>query len=183
MGEGNKADATSVCTKVIQWDTGVTCGQLAQHTMKKASTCAFKPSRPMRIVTGGGEDSKCLFNAGPPFKRVTDGKPSESCHSRGAVHCVRYNKQGTMIASVGTDKSVCFYDGKTMELIERMEGVHSSSIYSCEWNSGGDMLLTCSADGTANLISVNDFKVIQSWNVTGFTNNGKVPQGAMQILG
>jgi len=98
VGEGSKSDANSVCTKVIQWDSGVTCGSLAQHTMKKAYTCAFKQSRPMRIVTGGMEDSKCYFNAGPPFKRVMiveDGKPSpsESCHVRGTIFCVRYNKQ------------------------------------------------------------------------------------------
>ena len=182
VGEGSKSDASSVCTKVIQWDTGVTCGNLAQHTMKKAMSCSFKPSRPMRIVTGGEEDSKCLFNSGPPFKRVSDGKPDESCHTRGAVNCVRYNKQGTMIASVGTDKSVCFYDGKTMELLKRMELVHNSSIYSCAWNENGDQLLTCSADGTTKLISTADFTLVQTWDLNDAGKKGdKVPLGAMQM--
>ncbi len=148
----------------------------------------------MRIVTGGEEDSKCLFNAGPPFKRVADGNclPSESCHTRGAINCVRYNGQGTMIASVGTDKSVCFYNGKSMELIQRMECVHSSSIYSCAWNENGDRLLTCSADGVTKLINATDFAVVQSWDSKiGNNNSGgssssnsshdKVPLGAMQM--
>lgn len=163
----------------------MTCGTLAQHTMKKATCCSFKPSRPMRIVTGGGEDSKCLFNAGPPFKRVTEGNPAESCHTRGSVHCVRYNKQGTMIASVGTDKSVSFYDGKTMQLINRVEGVHHSSIYSCAWNGNGDELLTCSADGTVKLMSANDFTILKTWDVASDDNKNnagnKVPQGKMQM--
>ena len=145
----------------------------------------------MRIVTGGGDDSKCYFNAGPPFKRVaSDGsplkkavvKPSESCHERGAIHCVRYNPQGSMIASVGTDKSVCFYEGKNMELVQRMEAVHKASIYACAWNGSGDLLLTCSADGTAKLISSTDFKVVQNWDVVREVcgdGTTKVPQGMM----
>ena len=134
----------------------------------------------MRIVTGGSEDSKCIFNAGPPFKRVSDGV-AESCHTRGSVHCVRYNKQGTMIASVGTDKMACFYDGKTMELIHKMENVHNASIYSCAWNESGDSLLTCSADGTVKLISTKDFSVIQSWDISIDNQGSKVAQGAMQM--
>ncbi len=152
--------------------------------MKKASSCSFKPTRPMRIVTGGSDDSKCLFNAGPPFKRVTDCNPAESCHTRGSVHCVRYNNQGTMIASVGTDKIVCFYDGKTMELIHKMELVHSASIYSCAWNKGGDSLLTASADGTVKLISTNDFTISKVWNLDNKyknENDAKVSQGLMQM--
>ncbi len=151
----------------------------------------------MRIVTGGGEDSKCLLNAGPPFKRVSvSASSSESCHTRGAVHCVRYNGQGTVVASVGTDKSVCFYDGKSMELLKKMEGVHSSSIYSCAWNCDGNELLTCSADGTAKLISIKEgenfqAEVVQTWDVakdgnensnsTSGSSSAKVPLGAMQM--
>jgi WD40 repeat protein len=69
-------------------------------------------------------------------------KPPENCHVRGSVHCIRYNAEGMMIASVWTDKSLCFYHGKTMELIHRMELLHTSSIYSYAWNSHGDQSLT-----------------------------------------
>mmetsp|Transcript_6203 Transcript_6203/g.6737 ORF Transcript_6203/g.6737 Transcript_6203/m.6737 type:complete len:421 (-) Transcript_6203:149-1411(-) len=73
-----------------------------------------------------------------------------------------------------------------MEMIHTMEFVHSATIYSCSWNEAGDHLLTCSADGTANLISVKDdsIKIVQSWNVAGKLNGGKeakVPLGAMQM--
>lgn len=191
VGEGSKTDPSSVCAKVIQWDTGVKVGDLGQHARNKASTCAFKPNRPMRIVTGGAEDFTLHLNAGPPFSRVSvvDGVPAETCHERGAIHCVRYNKQGTFVASVGTDKSVVFYDGKTLALVKKMENVHDASIYSCAWNDDGTRLLTCSADGTVKIISVDKFDIIQTWNVAELiaANHGakmmnKVPLGGM-IMG
>jgi WD40 repeat protein len=185
VGDGSKTDASSLCTRVIQFDTGVKNGDLAQHARNRASSCSFKPNRPMRIVTAGSEDSSCLFNAGPPFTRVLDGKPAEACHVRGAVHCVRYNNAGTVIASVGTDKSVCFYDGKTMELLNQMQNVHDGSIYSCSWSSNDELLLTCSADGTAKLISSNTFEVIHTWDVisltTGKTLDVKQAIGGLQM--
>ena len=67
----------------------------------------------MRIVTGGTDDSKVIINAGPPFKRLA----SSDAHAKGAVYAVAYNHDGTVVASVGSDKSVCLYDGKTLELI------------------------------------------------------------------
>jgi WD40 repeat protein len=190
VGEGSKTDSTSVCAKVIQWDTGVKVGDLGQHARNKASTCTFKPNRPMRIVTGGAEDFTLYFNAGPPFSRVTvvDGVPAETCHTRGAIHCVRYNRQGTLVASVGTDKSIVFYDGKTLALVKKMENVHDASIYSCAWNDDGTKLLTCSADGTVKIVSVDNFGIVQSWNVATLiaTNHGaetmnKVPLGGMMM--
>jgi WD40 repeat protein len=190
VGEGSKTDPSSVCAKVIQWDTGVKVGDLGQHARNKASTCAFKPNRPMRIVTGGAEDFTLHLNAGPPFSRVSvvDGVPAETCHERGAIHCVRYNKQGTFVASVGTDKSVVFYNGKTLALVKKMENVHDASIYSCAWNDDGTKLLTCSADGTVKIISVDKFEIIHTWNVAELiaANHdakimNKVPLGGMMM--
>ena len=188
VGEGSKSDPSSVCTRVIQWDTGVKLGDLGQHARNKASSCAFKQNRPMRIVTGGSEDFKCILNKGPPFGRVppVENVPAELVHSRGSIHCVRYNQEGSMIASVGTDKAVVFYDGKTMEMIEKMDNVHAASIYSCAWSENGKELMTCSADGTAKLISVNGFQVVKTWNVAQYLSNSdspldKIPLGGMMI--
>jgi WD40 repeat protein len=118
-------------------------------------------------------------------------KLSENCHVRGSVHCKQYNAQGTMIASVGMDKLLCFYHGKTMELIHRMELLHTSSIYLCAWNSHGDQLLTCSADGYVHLVSTKDydFRIIQSWDLVKSGNgdgNGNSDAGhsnKMVIIG
>jgi len=187
VGQGSKTDPSGVCAKVIQWDTGVKVGDLGQHAGNRAASCSFRPGRPMRIVSGG-EDTTCILNKGPPFGRVVDCKPAEKCHTRGVVSCVRYNSTGEMIASVGTDKSVCFYDGRTMQLLKRVEDVHSASIYSCAWNAAGDALLTCSADGKVKLIDVDGFTVVHTWDVAaamayedGCKINGKVPMGGMQL--
>ncbi|KAI2499296.1 hypothetical protein MHU86_15216 [Fragilaria crotonensis] len=91
---GERSDASSDCVRVIQWDTGVTCGELAQHSRGRASSCDLKPNRPMRLVTGGMDDSRVYCNAGPPFKRVTDGVPTESVHVKGAVNGLRYSADG-----------------------------------------------------------------------------------------
>jgi WD40 repeat protein len=166
VGEGSKTDASSLCAKVIQWDTGVSCGELAQHTRTKASSCAFKPNRPMRIATGGTDDSRVLFNKGPPFVRVVgDPAVAEHEHSRGSVFCVRYSRDGTKVVSVGTDKSVVFYDGKTMALLHKMADVHTHSIYMCDWNSDGTRVITSSADGTVKLIDADKYEVVHTWTV------------------
>ena len=143
VGDGCQSPESA---KVIQWDTGVKCGDLGAHSRKKGSSCAFRPCRPMRIATGGSEDASIFFHKGPPFTRIVgDGVVSEKVHDRGAIHSLRYNNDGTILSSVGTDGNVCFYDGKSMALISKMEKVHKSSIFSCAWDASGKFLLTCGA--------------------------------------
>lgn len=174
VGEGSPSDPSSLCARVLQWDTGVKLGDLGQHARKKASSCTFRPCRPMRIVTGGSEDFKCSFNKGPPFQKVWEGErgiPHENVHRRGSVHCVRYNRDGTMVASVGTDRTVAFYNGLTLELLQKMEHVHDASIYSCAFHPNASQLLTCSADGTVKLMEETKEglqQVTHSWNIAEY---------------
>ncbi len=189
VGEGMQSPESA---KVIQWDTGVKCGDLGAHSRKKGSSCAFRPCRPMRIATGGGEDSTILFHSGPPFQRVVgDGVVSEKCHERGAIHCLRYNKDGSILASVGTDGNVCFYDGKSMGLIVKLLAVHKSSIFSCAWNRSGSHLLTCGADGYVRLLEGKAGVIVYEWDVAAAQlqqqqqysgeKSDVVPIGAMQL--
>ncbi len=133
----------------------------------------------MRIVTGGTDDSKILINSGPPFKRLA----SSDAHVKGAVYCVAYNHAGTLVASVGSDKSVCLHDGKTLELVLKKEHVHDASIYACSWSSNDEFLLTCSADGTVMLLKVPSLEVVHTWNVAARleSTGDKVPIGGMQL--
>lgn len=183
---GERSDTGSDCVRAIQWDTGVNCGDLAQHTRGRAASCSFKPQRPMRIVTGGKDDSRVLFNAGPPFKRVLDAQPPV-VHVKGAVNCVRYTTDGAKIVSVGADKTVALYDGKTCALLGTpLENVHTGTIYACAWNSGNTHVLTCSADGTAKLLATagDVLEVVHTWNVAellGASSSDSVPIGAMVV--
>ena len=182
---GERSDASSDCARVIQWDTGVTCGELGQHARGRASSVAFKPSRPLRVVTGGADDSKLILNGGPPFRRLA----SSDAHVKGAIYAVVYNHSGTVVASVGSDKSVCIHDGKTLELVVRKELVHDASIYACSWSSNDNYLLTCSADGTVKLLEVGDatLDIVHTWNVGSRllegsgSGDGKVTIGGMQL--
>jgi hypothetical protein len=64
---------------------------------------------------------------------------AEKCHKRGSVNGLRYNRQGTVLVSVGTDGSVIFYEGKTMALIKRGEGSRKyGSVFGCAWNMTGE---------------------------------------------
>ena len=152
--------------------------------------CLSAPRSPPHVaVTGGAEDAALFFHSGPPFKRVVgDGIVSEKCHERGAVHSVRYNPDGSMVASVGTDGSVCFYEGKGLGLVRRMEKVHRSSIFACAWSRKGTHLLTCGADGYARLLDVAAGTVVHEWDVVAAQalpregdGGSKVPTGAMQL--
>lgn len=141
----------------------------------------------MRIVTGGKDDSKCLFNSGPPFKRVVDGTPSQDVHTKGAVNSVRFSPDGSLIVSVGSDKAVAIYQGKTMELIAKMDDVHTGTIYACAWNKAGTHVLTCSADGYAKLLTADPLEVVHEWNVAELLNGSSlsaeasVPVGGMVV--
>jgi WD40 repeat protein len=155
---GERSDPRSECARVIQWDTGVTVGELAAHIKGRVASTAFKPERPYRIVTAGKEDHTCHFHKGPPFQKVSieQGVPSEGAHTKGAVNCIRYNSTGTFAVSVGTDKGICSYEGKTLGLVDKLEDVHAATIYACAWSGDDKTVMTASGDGTCKLFSVAD---------------------------
>ena len=110
----------------------------------------------MRVVTAGRDDSKLIFHAGPPFKTVPvqDQVPCQTAHSKGAVTCVRYNAAGTLVASVGADRSIAIYDGPTLRLLHQESAAHYGTIYDVAWSTDNQTLLTASADGTSKLWKV-----------------------------
>ncbi len=78
------------------------------------------------------EDNNILFHQGPPFKF----EKTISVHTK-FVNSVRYNKDGSLFASVGSDQKVFIFDGKTgdkVREIEQKDG-HTGTIYSLR--SGG----------------------------------------------
>lgn len=190
-GERAGGDASSDCARCIQWDTGVTVGQLAQHLKGRVATVAFKPNRPFRIVTGGKDDTKTFFHKGPPFAKIPpeNGIPADLAHSKGAaVTCIRYNAAGTVVVSVSSDRSICLYDGKTLEFKSKTEQVHKATIYAVAWSTDDQHILTASGDGTCKLFAVdgNNYSLQekQTWNPAqqqlgkAFT---KVPVGGAQV--
>ncbi|KAL7562514.1 hypothetical protein ACA910_008222 [Epithemia clementina (nom. ined.)] len=144
------------CARAIQWDTGVSVGQLAAHLKGRVTSVAFKPSRPFKLVTAGKDDHKIHLHKGPPFQKVppVDGVPEENAHTKGAVFCVRYNNSGNLAVSVGTDRSICSYEAKEFKLLSKLENVHSATIYSVAWADDDKTIMTSSGDGTCKLFEV-----------------------------
>eukprot|EP00538_Stauroneis_constricta_P011161 CAMPEP_0119557100 /NCGR_PEP_ID=MMETSP1352-20130426/8871_1 /TAXON_ID=265584 /ORGANISM="Stauroneis constricta, Strain CCMP1120" /LENGTH=661 /DNA_ID=CAMNT_0007604147 /DNA_START=57 /DNA_END=2042 /DNA_ORIENTATION=+ len=185
---GERLDNQSECAKAIQWDTGVTQGTLIQHLKGTCCAVAFKPNRPFRIVTGGKEDGKCHFYKGPPFAKmpVENNVPNESAHGKG-INCVRYSSNGDLVASVSADKSLCVYDGKTLELKQKKENIHTGNVYACAWNKTNDKIVTASADGTCKLFkaSASGIEEEHTWKVAeaqlGKPIDGKAPKGGLQL--
>ncbi|KAG5014827.1 hypothetical protein AAZX31_08G050800 [Glycine max] len=143
--------------RAFMWDSGTNVGEFDGHS-RRVLSCAYKPTRPFRVVTCG-EDFLVNFYEGPPFRF----KLSHRDHSN-FVNCVRYSPDGSKFISVSSDKKGVIFDGKSAEKIGELssEGGHTGSIYAVSWSPDGKQVLTVSADKSAKV-----------WDITE-GNNGKV---------
>lgn len=55
-----------VLISVYRWDSGTNVGEFDGHS-RRVLSCAFKPTRPFRIISCG-EDFLVNYYEGPPFK-------------------------------------------------------------------------------------------------------------------
>ncbi|KAL5722028.1 Actin-interacting protein 1-2 [Ranunculus cassubicifolius] len=137
--------------RAFMWDSGTNVGEFDGHS-KRVLSCAFKPTRPFRIVTCG-EDFLVNFYEGPPFKF----KLSHREHSN-FVNCVRFSPDGTKFITVSSDKKGIIYDGKTGEKIGEFspEDGHKGSIYALSWSPDSKQVLTVSADKSAKIWEISE---------------------------
>ncbi|KAI4313809.1 hypothetical protein L6164_026759 [Bauhinia variegata] len=132
--------------RAFAWDTGTTVGDFDGHS-RRVLSCAFKPTRPFRIVTCG-EDFVVNFYDGPPFK-------FNMCireHSN-FVNCVRFSPDGSKFITVGSDRKGVIYEGKTGQKLGELssEDGHQGTIYAASWSPDSKQVLTVSADKTAKV--------------------------------
>ena len=130
---------SNIKTKCVMWDTGNAVGEMVGH-QKTVLSVAYRQQRPFRIFTGG-EDFKCVFYKGPPFKL------DHSCteHSN-YVNQVTYSRDGSHIASVGSDKKIVLYEGKEGTVEETFPVKHQGSVYCVAFSEDGTKLITGGAD-------------------------------------
>ncbi|KAL8135091.1 hypothetical protein AgCh_009929 [Apium graveolens] len=128
--------------RAFMWDSGTSVGEFDGHS-KRVLSCAFKPTRPFRIVTCG-EDFLVNFYEGPPFKF----KLSHRDHSN-FVNCVRFSPDGSKFISVSSDKKGILHDAKTAEKIGElsMEDGHKGSIYAVSWSPDSKQVWRISLQG------------------------------------
>lgn len=137
--------------RAFMWDSGTSVGEFDGHS-RRVLSCAFKPTRPFRIVTCG-EDFLVNFYEGPPFKF----KLSHRDHSN-FVNCVRFSPDGSKFISVSSDKKGVIYDAKTAGKIGElsMEDGHKGSIYAVSWSPDSKQVLTVSADKSAKIWEISE---------------------------
>ncbi|ESW32501.1 hypothetical protein PHAVU_002G327600 [Phaseolus vulgaris] len=140
--------------RAFMWDSGTNVGEFDGHS-RRVLSCAYKPTRPFRVVTCG-EDFLVNFYEGPPFRF----KLSHRDHSN-FVNCVRYSPDGSRFISVSSDKSGIIFDGKSAEKIGELssEGGHTGSIYAVSWSPDGKQVLTVSADKSAKIWDISEHNI------------------------
>ncbi|KXJ90870.1 WD40-repeat-containing domain protein [Microdochium bolleyi] len=145
----------------ITADSGNSVGEISGHS-KVINAVAMRASRPFRAVTVSDDMTVCFLH-GAPFKFN-----SKSNEHKGFVMGAAYSPDGNTFVTVGADKRIQLYDGKTGEPTRSIgEGEHTGSIFAVSWSQDSKRFVTASADQTVKLWDVESGKVTQSWRFGG----------------
>ena len=150
-------------------DSGNTVGEISGHSAT-VNAVSIRQQRPLRAATAG-DDKNLVFYHGVPFK--FNGIPGRGSHTN-YIYGVAFSPDGNTLVSVGGDKKILLYDGKTGdvkgELTDFSDG-HKGSIFGVSWNKDSTKFVTCSADRTVKLWDVEAGKVANTWS---FGDTGSV---------
>lgn len=144
----------------ITWDSGNTVGEIYGHT-QQINSVAIRQQRPLRAATAG-DDKKLVFYHGAPFKFNMGIGDKHSNY----IYGVGFSPDGSTLASVGADRKIWLYDGKTGETKGQIgEGEHTGSIFGLSWSKDSKKFVTASADRTVKIWDVEAGKAAQSWTL------------------
>ncbi len=142
----------------ITADSGNSVGEISGHS-KVINAVSIRQQRPLRAATGA-DDSNLVFLHGAPFKFNTK---LGGLH-KGFIYGVGFSPDGNHLVSVGADKRIQLYDGKTGEATVQIgEGEHKGSIFGVSWAKDSKRFVTASADQTVKLWDVEAGKAVQTW--------------------
>lgn len=150
----------------ISWDSGNSLGEISGHS-QRINACHFKQSRPMRCITVG-DDGSVVFYQGPPFKFTASDRTH---HDQGKfVRDVQFSPgSGEFAVTVGYDRKIVCFDGKTGEFIKYIEDENEpvgGGNFAISWVDES-RFVTASADSTVRLWSVKDSKFLGKWVIPG----------------
>ena len=97
-----------------------------------------------------------------PFVLLQD-YPEQTTGSLRSGHsvCVRFNRQGDLLASGRVDGTVVVFDVETMGVACKLKG-HVRQVQSLSWSRNGRYLLSASSDWKCLLWDLQDQRVIRS---------------------
>ncbi|KAF2722302.1 tricorn protease domain 2-containing protein [Polychaeton citri CBS 116435] len=146
----------------ITADSGNSVGEISGHSAQ-INCVSVRQQRPLRAATGS-DDTSLVFLHGAPFKFNTSVRGK---HDK-FIYGTQFSPDGSMLVSVGSDRRIWIYDGKTGEAIKQIgEGEHKGSIFGVSWNKDSKKLVTCSGDQTVKIWDVETGKCTQSWRLGG----------------
>ena len=146
----------------ITWDSGNTVGEIYGHT-QQINSVSIRQQRPLRAAAAG-DDKNLVFYHGAPFKFNTGIRDKHTNY----IYGVGFSPDGSALVSVGADRKIWLYDGKTGESRGQIgEGEHKGSIFSVSWSKDSRKFVTASADKTVKVWDVEAGKVSQTWNIGG----------------
>lgn len=128
---------------------------------KAINAVSIRQQRPLRAATVSDDSSMCFLH-GAPFKFNSKADGPHKAFVLGTA----FSPDGSRLVTVGADKVIQLYDGKTGEPTGTIgDGEHTGSIFSVSWSQDGSKLVTASADQTVRLWDVESGKNIQSWRL------------------
>lgn len=144
----------------ITADSGNSVGEISGHS-SQINTVSIRQQRPLRAATGS-DDTSLVFYHGAPFKFNTSLRGQ---HNR-FIYATAFAPDGSVFASVGADKRIWVYDGKTGEPKAQIgDGVHTGSIFGISWAKDSKKFVSASADQTVRVWDLEAGKAIQSWRM------------------
>lgn len=143
----------------ITADSGNTVGEISGHSLQ-VNSVSIRQQRPLRAATGS-DDMSLVFYHGAPFKFNT----SSRNHNR-FIYGVAFSPDGASLVSVGADRKIWLYDGKTGEAKRQIgDGEHKGSIFSVSWANDSKRFVTSSADQTIKMWDAEAGKAVQTWRM------------------
>lgn len=144
----------------ITADSGNSVGEISGHAAQ-VNSVSIRQQRPLRAATAG-DDKNLVFYHGAPFK--FNSIPGRGSHAN-FVYGVAFSPDGSQLVSVGGDRKILLYDGKTGEVkgqIGEAECGHKGSIFGVSWAKDSRKFATASADRTVKIWDVEAGKAIQT---------------------
>ncbi|RPB19551.1 WD40 repeat-like protein [Terfezia boudieri ATCC MYA-4762] len=155
VGEGKESWG-----RCVTFDTGNSVGEVSGHS-NPVNSVSIRPVRPYRAATAS-DDRTIVFYHGPPFKFNSQLRE----HHTNFVQGVAFSPTGDHLVSVGSDRAICIFDGKTGEFKSKIssgEDDHKGAIFSVSWSTDSKHFVTSSADQTVKLWDVETQKASHTW--------------------